>query len=70
MKCIQIEETWINLSNITHFEFSPSHQTEAGSNQRTEPSELSIEVIGNNPLRFFGVVAENGYKKLAESIAG
>jgi hypothetical protein len=70
MKFIQIAESWVNLSNITHFEFSPSLKKEVGGIPRTEPAELSIEVVGNNPLRFFGPIAEGGYKKLTESLAG
>jgi hypothetical protein len=64
MKFIQIENTWVNVSNITHFEFTPSTKTQMGS----KPAELAIEVVGNNPLRFFGADAETGHDKLKASI--
>ncbi|HEY5297470.1 MAG TPA: hypothetical protein VIK59_06060 [Verrucomicrobiae bacterium] len=69
MKFVQIENTWINLGNITHFEFTPSHAIELNKSQRVEPAELAIEVVGNNPLRFFGADAEAGYKKLTNQLA-
>jgi hypothetical protein len=68
MKFIQIENTWVNLSNITHFEFTPAHKIEMGNDQRTEPAELAIEMTGNHPLRFFGAEAEAGYKKLTGAV--
>ncbi|HEY1719498.1 MAG TPA: hypothetical protein VGH42_14555 [Verrucomicrobiae bacterium] len=64
MKFIQIESTWINVSNVTHFEFTPSVKTQIGG----KPAELAIEVVGNNPLRFFGADAETGYNKLTALI--
>jgi hypothetical protein len=70
MKFIQIEETWINLFHITHFEFTPARSTGVGNIQKMQPAELAIEVVGNNPLRFFGPAAENGHQKLTEGIAG
>jgi hypothetical protein len=63
MKSLQIGNTHIVISHITHFQFTPP----ARSGEVEAPAHLTVYVDGEDALEFSDVEAEEGYKKLTEN---
>ena len=62
MKSIQIGNTHIVASHITHFQYTPL----VGSGGVEAPARLIVYLGGENTLEFSDEEAEDGFKKLTE----